>query len=134
MVSVPARLADAAGASRQRLATGRAALAAAFRTDRAAARYLRAHCRLIDQLLREAWQAAALPRDFALVAVGGYGRGDQFPHSDVDVLVLLPAAPEAAVAQTLERFVGGLWDLGLNIGHSVRTIDECIEEAAKDIT
>ena len=134
MVSVPARLADAAGASRQRLATGRAALAAAFRTDRAAARYLRAHCRLIDQLLREAWQAAALPRDFALVAVGGYGRGDQFPHSDVDVLVLLPAAPEAAVAQTLERFVGGLWDLGLNIGHSVRTIDECMEEAAKDIT
>ncbi len=68
----------------------------------------------------------------ALVAVGGYGRGLLFPHSDVDVLVLLPdgRTPDASV----ERFVGMLWDCGLEPGHSVRTVTECAEEAAKDVT
>ena len=66
------------------------------------------------------------------MAVGGYGRGALFPHSDVDVLVLLPDAGAADGA--IERFVGMLWDCGLEPGHSVRTLSECLEEAAKDVT
>ncbi len=69
---------------------------------------------------------------FALVAVGGYGRGALYPNSDVDVLVLLPdaRAPDASI----EGFIGTLWDSGLEPGHSVRTVSECVDEAAKDVT
>src|SRR5690606_2289586 len=135
MASVPARLPDAtAQGARQRLGSGRAALAAAFAEDHDVGRYLRGHRQLIDTLLREAWEAAAMPRNCALVAVGGYGRGDQFRGSDVDVLVLLTAPPDAPTAQAVERFVGRLWDLGIELGHSVRTIAQCNEEAEKDIT
>jgi [protein-PII] uridylyltransferase len=68
----------------------------------------------------------------ALVAVGGYGRGMLFPHSDVDLLVLLPDGHEHD--GDIERFVGLLWDCGLEPGNSVRTVAECLEEAAKDVT
>jgi [protein-PII] uridylyltransferase len=70
----------------------------------------------------------------ALVAVGGYGRGQLFPYSDIDLLVLLPAPPDGALGAKLEQFVGMLWDIGLEIGHSVRTPAECLEFAAQDIT
>ncbi len=74
------------------------------------------------------------PLDAALVAVGGYGRGQLFPHSDVDVLILLPSALDAAGTAFVESFLGTLWDIGLEIGHSVRTIAECEAEMAADIT
>jgi [protein-PII] uridylyltransferase len=99
---------------------------------------LRQLSRMTDQLIKKLWAAADLPKDFALVAVGGYGRGELFPHSDVDVLVLLPphtqleAAP--AVKAALERFIGQCWDTGLEIGSSVRTLEECIQEAKADVT
>src|SRR5258706_4914356 len=93
---------------------------------------LAAHAAVTDELLRRLWRDSIDDRHIALVAVGGYGRGALFPHSDVDVLVLLPdgRAPDASI----ERFVGDLWDCGLEPGHSVRTIAECVEEAAKDVT
>ena len=117
---------------RRRLNEGRLALREEFLVTGDAKRYLRRHRQLIDTLLREVWEAADLPRNFALVAVGGYGRGEQFPYSDVDVLILLPDGTEADAA--LETFVGRLWDLGVELGHSVRTLQQCAEEAAKDIT
>jgi len=91
-----------------------------------------AHAAITDELLRRLWSETIDDPAIALVAVGGYGRGALFPHSDVDVLVLLPdgRAPDAAI----ERFVGALWDCGLEPGHSVRTVAECVEEAAKDVT
>ncbi len=91
-----------------------------------------AHAALADELLRRLWSETIDDRGIALVAVGGYGRGALFPHSDVDVLVLLPDGrqPDAAI----ERFIGALWDCGLEPGHSVRTVAECVEEAAKDVT
>ncbi|MFN3493680.1 MAG: [protein-PII] uridylyltransferase, partial [Hydrogenophaga sp.] len=99
---------------------------------------LRQLSRLTDQTLRDLWGRASLGAGFALVAVGGYGRGELFPHSDVDVLVLLPdgTAPDAneALKQRLESFIGSCWDLGLEIGSSVRTIAECGEEAQRDVT
>ncbi len=95
---------------------------------------LAAHRRLVDLALRQIWKSQPLPSSLALLAVGGYGRGDLFPHSDIDVLVLLPDNPSAVVASQLEELIGRLWDLGLELGHSVRTIPQCLEEAARDIT
>ncbi|MGL4666345.1 MAG: [protein-PII] uridylyltransferase, partial [Saezia sp.] len=78
------------------------------------------------------------PHEIALVAVGGYGRAELFPYSDVDVLVLLPddlVLEEADLKRkSIEEFIARSWDLGLRIGSSVRTISECLEESAKDIT
>ena len=65
--------------------------------------------------------------------IGGYGRGELFPHSDVDLLILTDRlAPEDAAP--IEAFVSACWDLGLQIGHSVRSIDDCLDEARGDIT
>ena len=74
------------------------------------------------------------PRGAALVATGGYGRGELYPSSDVDLLVLLAAEPSADDREALERLIGALWDIGLEISHSVRTVEACVETAAADIT
>ena len=96
---------------------------------------LRELARATDRALRELWRDAAPGSSIALVAVGGYGRGELFPCSDVDVLVLLPGRDaEAVPAERLEAFIGRCWDAGLEIGSSVRSIDECLAEAAKDVT
>jgi [protein-PII] uridylyltransferase len=87
-----------------------------------------------DVLLRQLWAQASIPGACALVAVGGYGRGELFPYSDVDVLLLFPAPPSPAQGQAIEQFVGQLWDIGMEIGHAVRTVAECVAEADKDIT
>lgn len=90
--------------------------------------------RLTDQLLTEIWNAHDLPARTSLVAVGGYGRGEQFPQSDVDVLLLLDdALPETERAR-FEPLIALLWDVGLPIGSSVRTRSECLTEARGDIT
>jgi [protein-PII] uridylyltransferase len=93
---------------------------------------------LADGLLTELWRKAGFAPDVCLVAVGGFGRAELFPHSDVDVLVLLPdgQSPEASpdMQAQLERFIGSCWDTGLEIGASVRTLSECLTESAKDIT
>ncbi len=120
--------------SRERLREARAALRDKYLARPEAARFLHGHRRVVDVLLRAIWRRAAFPPDFALVAVGGYGRGELFPHSDVDILILLPAPLADEHRESVERFVGDLWDAGLEIGHSVRTVGECAEEAAKDIT
>lgn len=70
----------------------------------------------------------------ALLAVGGYGRGELHPHSDIDICIVVPAAPDADSRARLVEFVTFLWDIGLQIGHSVRTIAECFEEAQADVT
>jgi [protein-PII] uridylyltransferase len=95
---------------------------------------LHGRAKLVDGALQALWQAAALPAGYALAAVGGYGRGELYPASDVDVLILAPdgANPEAEPA--VERLVGQFWDIGLEIGHSVRTVEDCLGEAANDIT
>ena len=70
----------------------------------------------------------------ALVATGGYGRGELFPASDVDVLILLGDEPSAVERERLEQLIGMFWDIGLEIGHSVRTLESCVELARSDIT
>jgi [protein-PII] uridylyltransferase len=94
--------------------------------------------RLTDQTLRALWSRSGFGPGFALLAVGGYGRGELFPFSDVDVLVLLPDGvdPEhdPVIKERIESFIGACWDLGLEIGSSVRSIAECVAEAEKDVT
>jgi [protein-PII] uridylyltransferase len=137
MASVPARRLEAPariGAVRSHLALARQRLREAYEAAPDGPRYLREHCQLVDSCLRELWGGAGLPRTLALVAVGGYGRGELYPHSDVDVLVLLPDPLPPAEEAALERFIGTLWDCGLELGHSVRTVPECREQAGGDIT
>ncbi|MEY4075791.1 MAG: Bifunctional uridylyltransferase/uridylyl-removing enzyme [Pseudomonadota bacterium] len=94
--------------------------------------------KLADKLLVQLWRNAGFDQGEALIAVGGYGRGELFPSSDVDVLVLLPdsvIAEESPVLKAkLEAFIGSCWDSGLEIGSSVRTLKDCIDESEKDIT
>ncbi len=97
-------------------------------------RLLRGLATAHDVALRACWKLVGMPPSAALVAVGGYGRGEHYPHSDVDVLLLLAEAPDPAGASTVERLIGMLWDLGFEIGHSVRTIAECLTEAERDVT
>ena len=94
--------------------------------------------RLTDQTLRELWTRSGFGPTFSLIAVGGYGRGELFPYSDVDVLVLLPDGSEPdqdeALKSRLEGFIGACWDVGLEIGSSVRSTADCVAEASKDVT
>ena len=93
---------------------------------------------LTDEALRTLWKDNGFDPRSALVAVGGYGRGELFPHSDVDVLLLLPADSQAAhdpaLRRRIESFISQCWDTGLEIGSSVRTVDECLTMAAADLT
>jgi len=95
---------------------------------------LKKRCISVDEALVSLWQSLEMPEEYSLVAVGGYGRGELFPFSDVDVLILIDQEPNEVNTEKLETFCGSGWDIGLEIGHSVRTPDQCIEEASKDIT
>ncbi|GBG13006.1 [protein-PII] uridylyltransferase [Novimethylophilus kurashikiensis] len=119
---------------RSRLQAERKQLKESFERNGDAPTLLRGQCRMVDQLLKDIWKQFQLPGDLCLIAVGGYGRGELYPQSDVDLLFLLPEGEEATLEPVLEKLVGYLWDLGLAIGHSVRTLPECLEEASKDVT
>ncbi len=119
---------------RETLRLGRDVIRHAFDGKVATRPLLMRYRRLVDEVLQSLWTAVQLPATASLVAVGGYGRGDLFPHSDVDVLILLEANPDAATQAAIEHLVGLFWDIGLEVGHSVRTVAECLEEARRDVT
>lgn len=124
---------------RETLKSGRASLRRAFLDNRSAAHQIvAAHAWLVDQLLVRAWKLH-LPklnagRNVALVAVGGYGRGELHPYSDIDVMLLLEKGDPGDTGEFAEAFVRFLWDMGLEIGHSVRTLKDCVRQAKEDIT
>ncbi|HYH42779.1 MAG TPA: [protein-PII] uridylyltransferase, partial [Burkholderiales bacterium] len=119
---------------KQRLALERERLKAEFEARPAAPELLRRLRLLVDRQLREVWAGCGMPRELALLAVGGYGRGELYPYSDVDLLILLPRAADPALERRLEQLIGALWDIGIEVGHSVRTVDECLSAAEQDIT
>jgi len=119
---------------KQKLAASRAQLRQELSSRRLPREMLRRQAALVDRQLKEVWASHAMPRDVALAAVGGYGRGELFPCSDVDILILLSGPADAALARKIELLIGTLWDIGIEVGHSVRTIDECVALATADVT
>jgi len=124
---------DFAAAIRDSLRAARADLQQAFAAHGKPQRLLRAHARVVDEHLCQIWRMLEMPPALALVAVGGYGRGELFPKSDIDLLILLPEQPDEALQQCLQRLVGVLWDIGLEVGHSIRTVGDCMAESS-DVT
>ena len=127
---------------REQYRAGKTALFASLASSGASTRgikdLLQKLARHTDATLHLLWQQAGFPLEACLVAAGGYGRGELFPHSDVDVLLLLPddsnADTDPDLKARVEKFIGSCWDSGLEIGSSVRTTAHCVEEAAKDVT
>lgn len=130
---MPSGAASALPSLRQQLRHGREALATEFLSRPHPRQYLQRHARVADEVLCGLCEAL-LPDDTCLVAVGGYGRGELFPASDVDVLLLIPCEPDEALRASIETWVQNCWDAGLEIGHSIRTPQQCASEADKDIT
>ena len=118
---------------RQSLVAARLLLQHDYESHAQPTRLLHNHAKQVDKHLRTAWKSLAMPPELALVAVGGYGRGELYPKSDIDLLILLPAEAGAAVQQQLQDLVGLLWDIGLEAGHSTRTVAQCVAEST-DVT
>ncbi|HET6435649.1 MAG TPA: [protein-PII] uridylyltransferase [Xanthomonadaceae bacterium] len=124
-----------AAAARARLLAADATLAERFDRNDDIDALLRARAEAADALIAEAWRRC-VPEGapLALFAVGGYGRGELFPQSDLDVLVLAEAEAQAAHGEALARLFALLWDAGLPVGHAVRSAGECTQAAREDIT
>lgn len=123
-------------AFRSALTEGDNRLKQRFLDDEPVERLVRDRARLVDALLKTAWtlHLGQHVRELALITVGGYGRGELNLCSDIDILILLPKSETAPWQPNLERFLAFMWDIGLEVGHSVRTIDDCQRESAADVS
>jgi len=129
---------------KQVLARGRTEIRRRFDETGDGAETVRENCFLIDQLVRLVHDFAAeyeFPQGvrtsgeaMSLVAVGGYGRGELSPHSDIDLLFLLPYKRVPYHEQVVEYILYMLWDVGLKVGHSTRSAEDCIRNAKADLT
>jgi len=129
-VSAEARL-----ALRQLLGDTDRRLAEAFRAGAQVHSLLRARAQAVERVVMHAWSACVGDSaELALFAVGGFGRGELFPHSDVDLLALSGAPPAPPAQRALESFFTCLWDTGLKPGHALRTLADCRAIAAADAT
>ena len=128
--------------TREQYRAGKNALFASLANSGAATRgihgLLQKLARHADATLKLLWKTADFPATASLVAAGGFGRGELFPHSDVDVVLLLPddanLDDDPALKAKVESFISSCWDSGLEIGSSVRTVADCVLEARKDVT
>ncbi|MBO1924985.1 [protein-PII] uridylyltransferase [Thiomicrorhabdus sp. 6S3-12] len=93
---------------------------------------LKERASFVDQILKKIWSNFVQDPDAALIAVGGYGRGELHPYSDIDLLVI--AENSDKLQSSLSEFITFLWDLGFDVGHSIRSLDDCYEEGLKDVT
>ena len=123
---------------RARFRMGKAELLEHFKNSRptaaAATRLIKALARHVDGVLTTLWQESGVHPGAALAAVGGYGRGELFPSSDVDVLLLMPDTVDESARSAAASFITACWDIGIEIGSAVRTVDECVAEARRDVT
>jgi len=125
------------GVFREALKQGHEILQARFQTSQNATNYVTQRAWLIDKILQQVTEKLCIcpkPNNVALVAVGGYGRGELHPNSDIDLLILLRCPADEATQACIERFIMFLWDIRLEVGHSVRTLAECRQQATDDIT
>ncbi len=122
-------------AARDTLGSEDRELAAAFDAGAGAEDLLLRRCRVVDQVVKSAWrQVAGEPPGLSLLATGGYGRRELYPHSDIDLLVVGEPADQDAAQQAIQAFLAALWDIGLQPGHASRSVRQCAEEAAGDLT
>ncbi|HSY06190.1 MAG TPA: [protein-PII] uridylyltransferase [Steroidobacteraceae bacterium] len=135
-LAVDALAADAAPAAwRELLRQAHEELKRRFLAEDPVEELVHARAALVDALLRAAWRNhCAAHGDWALIAVGGYGRGELHPASDIDILLLVPQPPDARGSAAIEALVTFLWDIGLEVGHSVRTVAQCREECVGDVS
>jgi len=120
---------------REELKAGIAHLGEQFDQGMPVTALVTAHARLVDELLRRAWRMkvpASVP--CALVAVGGYGRGELHPGSDIDIMVLLDDQEPPELLEAVQELITFLWDIGMEVGQSVRTLADCAREAEQDVT
>ena len=139
LLALAATLADGAAwpaVARRALKDANEQLNARFQAGEPVQILVRLRASILDCILTRLWQrlAPSLTSDVALVAVGGYGRGELHPYSDIDIMLLLPDTFSGDKEAALSQFITALWDLGLDIGHSVRNVAQCSEQAAADIT
>ncbi len=129
------RTVDPLATFRDIIARSKTVLADRFHAGDSVEDLVHARSDFVDQMLLRAWRHFLSSDDNAgLIAVGGYGRGELHPASDVDVLILVGDIPEGKQAENIEQLVTFLWDMGLEIGHSVRTLEQCVEAAIADVT
>jgi len=88
----------------------------------------------VDILLATLWEHINITNDFSLIAVGGYGRGELHPFSDIDLLILVTESSEKKQLSLLSQFITLLWDTGLILGHATRTLKECVSLAKEDLS
>jgi [protein-PII] uridylyltransferase len=139
LTRLPALLAAQPGSRaeyRRLLGQAHEELKARFLAEEPVETLVHARAALIDTVLRQAWfeHLGNGDRHGALVAVGGYGRGELHPCSDIDILLLVAQPPDEAERSQVERLITFLWDIGLEVGHSVRTVGECVQESAADVS
>ncbi len=138
LARLPVLLAEMQGepaAYRELLKQGHEDLKTRFLAEESIETLVHARAQLVDTVLRDVCRVkfGAEMSQWALVAVGGYGRGELHPCSDIDLLLLVPAPLDHAGRGRVEQFVAFLWDIGLEVGHSVRTVEECAQESAADV-
>jgi [protein-PII] uridylyltransferase len=89
---------------------------------------------LVDDLVKKAWKKNSLKKkDICLIAVGGYGRSELFPYSDIDILILVRNYDDKKILKNIENFIADVWHLKFQVGHSVRSVDDCIIAINEDI-
>ena len=119
---------------RESLAVAGADLRARFEAGDSIVELVHARAAFIDGVLVGLWREHIEHFGAALVAVGGYGRGELHPYSDIDIMLILPDSLEPRSEESISAFVTALWDIGLEAGQSVRSLAQCREEAAADLT
>lgn len=123
---------------RDYLKQSEAKLHKAFTQEADAAELVHCHADIIDIVLKQAWQHFLGNNQDenspSLLAVGGYGRGELHPYSDIDLMILLPCSDDSTWHDAMTQFLTFLWDIGLEVGHSVRTLADCVKQATDDIT
>ncbi len=125
---------DGVAALRSQLQAQRVQAIAAYRQHLRPDTLLSTLRRIADGAVRRLLSIHPAPDGACVAAVGGYGRGELYPGSDLDILILLEHSPDAQDRERIEALLAALWDIGLEPGHSVRTLAQCRHESAADIT